>query len=89
MKTLMEKLAHLGIGGFLGAIITIICILQEEMSINTMMLMPFIGTICVTMYSLIKSLIVDDSFKLSNFSLPIIGSCLIHIVVIIALLARL
>ena len=88
MKTLMEKLAHLGIGGFLGAIITIICVLQEEMTISTMMLMPFVGTICVTMYSFIKSIIVDETFKLSNFLLPIIGSCIIHIVVIIALLSR-
>ena len=88
MKTLMEKLVHLGMGGFIGAIITIICVLQEEMSINTMMLMPFIGTICVTVYSFIKAIIVDESFKLSNFLLPIIGSCIIHIVVIVALLSR-
>lgn len=88
MKTLMEKLAHLGIGGLLGAIMTIIALLQEEFPINTMMIMPFVGTICVTMLSLIKSLIVDESFKIWNFLLPIIGSCLIHITVIVALLSR-
>lgn len=53
-----------------------------------MMIMPFVGTICVGVLSAIKSVIVDEHFKIWNLLLPIIGSCMIHIVVIIALLSR-
>ena len=88
MKNLIEKLAHLGMGGLIGAMITNIVLFQEELSIGIMMVMPFIGTICVAVLSLIKAVIVDETFKLYNFLLPIIGSCLIHITVLIGLLSR-
>jgi hypothetical protein len=88
MNKLIEKLAHLSTGGFIGAIITILVLLQEDFPLNTMMIMPFVGTICVGVLSAIKSVIVDEHFKIWNLLLPIIGSCMIHIVVIIALLSR-
>ena len=88
MNKWMERLAHLGMGGLLGAMMTIISMLQEEMAISTMMLMPFVGTICVTVLSVIKSVIVDEKFNIWNLLLPIIGSCLIHLSVIVALLSR-
>ena len=88
MKKLMERIAHLGMGGMLGAMMTIISMLQEELAINTMMLMPFVGTICVTVLSAIKSLVVDEEFDIWNLLLPVIGSCLIHLTVIVALLSR-
>ena len=88
MKNLIEKLAHLSTGGLIGAMITNIVLFQEELSIGIMMVMPFIGTICVAVLSLIKAVIVDETFKLYNFLLPIIGSCLIHITVLIGLLSR-
>lgn len=88
MNKWMERLAHLGMGGLLGAMMTIISMLQEEMAIGTMMLMPFVGTICVTVLSAIKSMVVDEKFNIWNLLLPIIGSCLIHLSVIVALLSR-
>lgn len=75
-----DKWAHLGLGGLIGAVVTIVAMLQEGMTGWGTLYMPFIGHIVVFVVSVLKEM-VDGKFDWWDILAAMVGSSMIHIAV--------
>lgn len=87
----LDKLAHLGIGGLICALITFVIILQDIDMLQggnmwRALLVPFIGTIVVMFLELFKEAFIDSEFSWKDVLFTFAGCLLVFVAVAVGLL---
>lgn len=88
MKGLVEKIgidkfAHLGVGGLLCAMITLVVLLQEMGNLTPAMILatPIIGTVMVMFLEFCKEYFLDDEFSWKDVLYTFAGCFLVFVAV--------
>ncbi len=82
-----DKIAHFGIGGWIGAFLTFMFILQEGNLSNGMLIAsPTVGVLVVFVLSFLKEAIVDSVFSWKDIIASIAGAASMYIAVALGVL---
>ena len=81
----MDKIAHFGIGGIIGAAIAIVITLSRGDYGWVVGVYPFISHAIVFILSFIKEKFLDDEFNWLDILASVLGSISVHIAFIIGL----
>ena len=81
----MDKIAHFGIGGIIGAAIAIIVTLARGDYGWVVGVYPFISHVAVFILSFVKEKFMDDEFNWLDILASVLGSIAVHIAFILGL----
>ena len=84
-KVGMDKIAHFGIGGIIGATIAIIVTLARGDYGWVVGVYPFISHVVVFILSFIKEKFMDDEYNWLDILASVLGSIAVHMAFIIGL----
>ena len=84
-KTGMDKIAHFGIGGIIGATIAIVITLARGDYGWVAGAYPFISHVVVFILSFIKEKFLDDEYNWLDILASVLGSIAVHMAFIIGL----
>lgn len=84
-KTGIDKIAHFGIGGIIGAAIAIIVTLAIGDYGWVVGVYPFVSHVVVFILSFIKEKFMDDEFNWLDILASVLGSIAVHMAFIIGL----
>lgn len=85
----MDKLAHLGIGGLICALISIALILVEtNISPWRISLVPLGGTVCVSIFAVFKELIDETGFCWGDLIATLLGCLLVELATLFGIVIR-
>lgn len=85
-KVGMDKIAHFGIGGIIGAAIAIVITLAIGDYGWVVGVYPFISHVVVFILSFIKEKFMDDEYNWFDILASVLGSIAVHIAFIIGLI---
>lgn len=81
----MDKIAHFGIGGIIGAAIAIVITLARGDYGWAVGVYPFVSHAVVFILSFVKEKFIDDEFNWLDILASVLGSIAVHIAFIIGL----
>ena len=81
----MDKIAHFGIGGIIGAAIAIVITLARGDYGWVVGVYPFVSNVVVFILSFIKEKFMDDEFNWLDILASVLGSIAVHIAFILGL----
>ena len=84
-KVGMDKIAHVGIGGMIGAAIAIVITLARGDYGWVVGVYPFISHVIVFILSFMKEKFMDDEFNCLDILASVLGSIAVHMAFIIGL----
>lgn len=82
----MDKIAHFGIGGIIGAAIAIVITLAIGDYGWVVGVYPFVAHAIVFILSFVKEKFIDDEYNWSDILASVLGSIAVHIAFIIGLI---